>query len=130
MASATLNLRLEAPYSLQPEVSLTSDECNGWEPLALQRCGIGGIRALIVRPESHEIGEGHGPAYLEIVAEDHLRRALSLEDDDVVAVATGDDAACWARAQPRPAPPARSRRRPADPRKLILRNFQLPGDIG
>jgi len=126
LVPGTLNLRLESPYFLDADVDLTQEECSGWEAISLQRCCIGGVRALIVRPRSHDAGEGHGPAYLEIAAEDHLRRRLALRDGDIVAVTVGDDAACWRRPQPRARPQARSRKAP---RKLILRNFQSPGDV-
>ena len=124
----TLNLRLDASYALQADAHISLEEY-GREALDLQRCTILGRRAVIVRPKSHDAGEGHGPAYLEIVAEERLRETLGLHDGDAVAVATGDDAGWWARA---PVPAAGStyvRRTSRPPRKLILRNFQSPGDI-
>ena len=58
--------------------------------------------AVILRPESHETGNGHGDAYLELLAAVHLRSTLGLSDDDLVDVVTGPGLACWAPADLRP----------------------------
>lgn len=121
MWPGTLNVRLEQPYWLDADAHLTLEECNGWEPLALQRCRVAGCRAVIVRPRSHDAGEGHGPAHLEVLAEDHLRTALSLRDEDLIAVATGADAGCWTDAATAPATDGPGP--DASPRRLILRDF-------
>jgi CTP-dependent riboflavin kinase len=91
----TLNLRLSAPYIVQPEAEIAAAEYHGWERLLLRRCCVRGLRGVIVRPETHETGNGHGPAYLEILAEVHLRSALALADGDLVEVATGGTMTCW-----------------------------------
>jgi CTP-dependent riboflavin kinase len=91
----TLNLRLSVPFFVEPEVEITRDEYHGWERLLLLRCCVGGVRGVIVRPETHHAGNGHGPACIEIAAEVHLRTALALSDGDVVQVTTGDGLACW-----------------------------------
>lgn len=128
MVPGTLNLRLEAPYTLQADAHISKEEY-GWEALGLQRCTILGRRAVIVRPESHDAGEGHGPMHLEVVAEERLRETLGLHDGDAIAVATGVDAGWWANAPVPPAGLTYVRRTSLPPRKLILRNFQSPGDI-
>jgi ADP-heptose:LPS heptosyltransferase len=129
MAPGTLNLRLEQPYALQADAQISREEY-GWESLALQRCTILGRRAVIVRPAGHDRGEGHGPAYLEIVAEPRLRESLGLHDGDAIVVATGEDAGWWAQAPLLEAAARVSAERISrTPQKLILRNFQSPGDV-
>ena len=91
----TLNLRLKKPYFLGARIEVSADEYHGWERLLLERCCLGGIRGVIVRPETHDTGNGHGPAYLEIVAEVHLRSALRIRDRDTLVIAVGDELACW-----------------------------------
>lgn len=93
----TLNLALDAPYLFEPEVEITADEYHGWERLKLQRCCVGGVRGVIVRPETHETGNGHGPATIEIAAEIDLRQRLGLSDGDLVEVAAGESLECWTR---------------------------------
>lgn len=94
LAPGTLNLRLGAPFFFEPDAEITHREY-GYERLKLKRCCIGGLRAAILRPESHETGNGHGASYLELLAEVHLRSALGLHDDDLVDVVTGAALACW-----------------------------------
>lgn len=91
----TLNVRLNAPYFVEPEAEIAAAEYHGWERLLLRRCCIGGVRGVIVRPETHHTGNGHGPACLEILAEVHLRTALALADNDIVEVTTGGVLPCW-----------------------------------
>jgi CTP-dependent riboflavin kinase len=91
----TLNVRLDVPYFVDSEAEITAAEYHGWERLLLRRCCIRGLRGVIVRPETHHTGNGHGPACLEILAEVHLRTALALADDDTVEVTTGGALSCW-----------------------------------
>jgi len=98
----TLNIRLDAPYLFDPDAEVTAQEYNAWEHLKLKRCCIRGVRGVVVRPHTHEAGNGHGPAYLEILAEVRLRSVLGLEDGDVVGIGLGGHLPCWA------APPAGS----------------------
>lgn len=92
----TLNVRLDAPFAVDADAEISAAEYHGWERLKLRRCCVGGLRAVIVRPETHEAGNGHGPACVELVAEVHLREALGLADDDLVEIVVGEPLACWA----------------------------------
>lgn len=95
LAPGTLNLRLGVPYRFHPDAEITHAEY-GYERLKLQRCCVQGYRAVILRPETHEAGNGHGDAHIELLAEIHLRSALGLQDDDVVDVTIGRHLQCWA----------------------------------
>lgn len=94
LAPGTLNLRLGAPYRFEPDAEIGTAEY-GYERLMLKRCCIGGIPAVILRPESHETGNGHGDAHIELVAAVHLRSTLGLADEEIVDVVTGPDLTCW-----------------------------------
>ena len=94
VAPGTLNLRLGASYQFEPDAEISRDEY-GYERLKLQRCCVGGIPAVILRPETHESGNGHGDAYVELLAAVHLRTALGLSDGDVVDVVVGGPLSCW-----------------------------------
>lgn len=96
LAPGTLNIRLGAPYYFEPDAEISHAEY-GYERLKLQRCCLRGLRAVILRPETHESGNGHGASYLELLGEVPFRAALGLHDDDLVDVVTGHDLACWAR---------------------------------
>lgn len=102
LVPGTLNLRLGAPYSFAPDAEITHAEY-GYERLKLQRCCVAGYRAVILRPESHEAGNGHGDAHVELLAEVHLRSALGLQDDDILDITIGPGLHCWARTRPEPA---------------------------
>ena len=94
LAPGSLNVRLGAPYRFEPDAEITPLE-HGFERLKLKRCCVRGVRAVILRPETHEAGNGHGEAYLELLAAVHLRTALRLRDDDLLDVVTGRDLDCW-----------------------------------
>lgn len=94
LVPGTLNLRLGAPYRFEPDTEITAAEY-GYERLKLQRCCVRGVRAVILRPESHEAGNGHGDAYVELLAAVHLRTALGLADGDLVDVVVGGPRSCW-----------------------------------
>jgi CTP-dependent riboflavin kinase len=97
----TLNVRLPASYLVEPEAVVSVEEYDGNEHLKLQRCVVGGIQAVIVRPHQHETvpGWGHGPSHLELVSAVHLRSALGLTDGAALRVEVGGDSAWWAQAQ-------------------------------
>jgi CTP-dependent riboflavin kinase len=95
LVPGTLNLRLGLPYRFHPDAEITHEEY-GYERLKLQRCCVQGHRAVILRPETHESGNGHGDAHIELLAEVHLRSALGLHDDDILDVTVGHDLPCWA----------------------------------
>jgi len=82
----TLNLKLNAEFSVQPDFTISPSEYNGSEELRFQRCSIHGLQCLVVRPDTHEAGQFHGRAYLEIMCESWLRDELGLRDGDPVEV--------------------------------------------
>lgn len=90
----TLNVRLETSYRFDPDAEITHEEY-GYERLKLQRCCIGGLPAVILRPETHEHGNGHGDAYLELLAAVHLRTTLGLTEGDRIHVVVGGPLSCW-----------------------------------
>jgi CTP-dependent riboflavin kinase len=95
LVPGTLNVALAAPYFVTPFATITRQEYNRLEEILLERCCIGGIRAVIMRPDSHERGAAHGPAHLELMAEVRLRDALGLEDGAEVEVVVGEQLLCW-----------------------------------
>lgn len=76
----TFNIKLEAPYYLQPDWEIPADRYNNRERLLFQRARIAGIRALIMRPHTHELPTpwGHGPAHVELMAPVRIRPALGI----------------------------------------------------
>ena len=94
LVPGTFNLRLGAPYRFEPDAVISAEEY-GYEVLKLKRCCVAGLPAVILRPESHEAGNGHGDAHLELLAAVHLRTTLGVTDGDLVDVITGPDLACW-----------------------------------
>jgi CTP-dependent riboflavin kinase len=58
------------------------------ETIKLQRCFVAGHPGIIVRPDSHELGDGqfHGKAYLELMGQIHFRTALQLSDGSTVEI--------------------------------------------
>ena len=94
LAPGTLNVRLSAPYRFEPDAEVTQAEY-GYERLKLKRCCVRGVPAVILRPETHESGNGHGDAYVELLAAVHLRTALGLVDGDLVDVVVDAYLPCW-----------------------------------
>jgi len=86
-----LILPQEYPYNRQSGLG---------ETIKLQRCLVAGHQALIVRPDSHELGAGqfHGKAYLELMAQIHFRTALGLTDGSKVEIQIGGDHFWWSSA--------------------------------
>lgn len=80
LVKGTLNLHLSEPYIVKADAVITDKEYIFPETIKLQRCLIGGFKAIIMRPETHERipGNGHGPAHLELLSEHHLRNELKL----------------------------------------------------
>jgi CTP-dependent riboflavin kinase len=90
----TLNVRLPATYRFEPDTEISHAEY-GYERLKLKRCRVGGLPAVILRPETHESGNGHGDAYVEVLSAVHLRSALGLADGDALDIVVGGPLSCW-----------------------------------
>jgi hypothetical protein len=74
----TLNVRLRAQYIVEPAFVITRDEYNGAEELRFQFCKLADVPCLIMRPDSHELGHGHGPTSIELMSTVWLRKTLGL----------------------------------------------------
>ena len=97
LEKGTLNLSLPAPYIVLADAVITGEEYFLGERIKLQRCLVRGIRALIMRPDTHEATPpyGHGPAHLELLSEYHLTSTLGLSPGSVVEVEVEGDEAWW-----------------------------------
>ena len=84
----TLNVRLDAPYSLPKEViRLEASEYGGTVSVNMVPCRIHGVPAFLLRTDANEEGRGHHPkTIVEIAAAVRLRDAFGLEDGDLVEI--------------------------------------------
>jgi len=89
----TLNLQLDAPYSLPDDVvRLEAAEYGGTVSVNLVPCTIFGRRAVLLRTDANEQGCGHHPkTIIEIATDVKLREAFHLQDGDEVAVEVDDN---------------------------------------
>jgi CTP-dependent riboflavin kinase len=103
LAPGTLNVTLPEAYIVPADALILPHEypynqqSHLGETIKLQRCLVSGYRAIIVRPDSHEIGAGqfHGKAYLELMGQIHFRSALNLEDGSLIEVQVKGDDPWW-----------------------------------
>ncbi|MGH9740983.1 MAG: DUF120 domain-containing protein [Candidatus Acidiferrum sp.] len=104
LVPGTLNVSLPEDYVVLADALIHPDEYpynrqSGLrETIKLQRCLVANYKAVVVRPDSHELGSGqfHGKAYLELMGQIHFRESLGLTDGSVIEVQVeGDDA--WSR---------------------------------
>jgi hypothetical protein len=54
LVAGTFNVKIEEPYIVHADATIAAAEYNGCEVIKLQRCRVGGIRAVIMRPVTHE----------------------------------------------------------------------------
>jgi CTP-dependent riboflavin kinase len=105
LVPGTLNLSITTPYILQTDGKIEKDEYNQFEFIKLQRCRIASLRAIILRPNSHESSFVYGPSphdkkfvygpmQLEILSTVNLREFLQVTDGDLVTVQVEGDE-CW-----------------------------------
>ncbi|MBU1050033.1 CTP-dependent riboflavin kinase [Candidatus Bipolaricaulota bacterium] len=84
----TLNIQLEHEYDL-PEncIRLEAEAYGGTVCVTIVRCTIFGRRAVILRTDKNETGEGrHSRAVVEIATDICLREHYDLQDGDVVSI--------------------------------------------
>ena len=93
LVKGTLNVEIASPYYVTPIAKLTRTEY--FEEILFQPCRVGGVRCLIMRPETHEHGAAHGPSHLEIMSDRHLRTSMGLTDGSVIAVEVEGDGNWW-----------------------------------
>ncbi|MGC2526610.1 MAG: DUF120 domain-containing protein [Candidatus Acidiferrum sp.] len=94
LVPGTLNVTLREDYIVPADALILPHEypynqhSHLGETIKLQRSLVSGYKAIIVRPDSHEIGAGqfHGKAYLELMGQIHFRSALGLQDGSIVEV--------------------------------------------
>lgn len=94
LVPGTLNVTIPGEYIVTADALILPDEypfnkkSNLGETIKLQRCLVAGHQAIIVRPDSHERGDGqfHGKAYLELMGQIHFRSALGLTDGSTVEI--------------------------------------------
>ncbi|HBJ85497.1 MAG TPA: hypothetical protein DDZ88_16790 [Verrucomicrobiales bacterium] len=92
----TLNLKLDADYFVRQDATVTELEYQHREALFFQKCRIGDLPCLIMRPESHEkYRNAHGPAHLEIMAQVRLRDHYQLVNGSKVEVELEVDEDWW-----------------------------------
>ncbi len=86
----TLNIQLEAPYTLPANVlRLEGHEFGGSVSVNLVPCSIFGKNAFILRTDANEEGRGHHPRTIVEVATDvKLRDHFHLADGDIVEIET------------------------------------------
>jgi CTP-dependent riboflavin kinase len=104
LVSGTLNVIIPEDYIVRADALVLPGEypynkiSNLGETIKFQRCLVAGYKGLIVRPDTHEIGDGqfHGKAYLELMGQINFRHALALQDGDAVEVQVEDDHLWWA----------------------------------
>ena len=97
LVKGTLNLSLQEPYIVTAHAAINGKEYFSGETIKLQRCRVRGIRALIMRPDTHERTPpfGHGPAHLELLSEYHLTSELRLTAGSIVDVEVEGDDVWW-----------------------------------
>ena len=97
LVPGTLNVIIPEDYIVMADALILPGEypynrqSNLGETIKLQRCLVAGYKAIIVRPDSHELGDGqfHGKAYLELMGQIHFRTALHLIDGSTVEIQVG-----------------------------------------
>jgi len=91
----TLNLRLDAEYSLPPKViRLEGAEYGGRVSVSIVPCSVRGTRAFLLRTDANENGQGdHPKTIIEIAAEVRLRDLFQLQDGDLLEVEVPSDEA-------------------------------------
>jgi len=94
LVPGTLNASIPEEYLVVADALILPHEypynrqSNLGETIKLKRCLVAGYKALIVRPDSHELGNGnfHGKAYLELMGQIHFRNTLGLSDGAAIEV--------------------------------------------
>jgi CTP-dependent riboflavin kinase len=95
LVAGTLNVALTEPYVVSADAVIQIHEYDGMEYIKLQRCRIGGLQAVIMRPNKHEDGYAHGPAHLELMATLKVRDHMRLSDGDPVTVEVEGNDKWW-----------------------------------
>jgi CTP-dependent riboflavin kinase len=102
LVPGTLNVEISEDYVVQADAKIFPHEyipnrgSHLQETIKLQRCLIAGRKAIITRPDTHEIcGWGHGTRCLEIMGREKFRQALSLCDGSQVDIQVEGNDRWW-----------------------------------
>ena len=83
----TLNIVLNEPYLVQPDLIIKPDEFGGTQNVFVKRCNLLEEEAFIVRAEKNQIGQGeHNLKILEIVSNINFREKYKLKDGDSIII--------------------------------------------
>lgn len=83
----TLNIKLNKPYTINPDFILEKEEFCGTENVFVKKCEILGRNAYIVRAEKNQKENGeHGLDIIEIVGDVNFREAYKLKNDQKVKI--------------------------------------------
>ncbi len=102
LVEGTLNVQIHETYVVIPTASILPHEyplnlATGLnETIKLKRSVIGGHKAIIMRPDTHERGMFHGPKQIELIGTVKFRQVLGLKDGSAVDVQVEGDDAWWA----------------------------------
>ena len=105
LVRGTLNVNIAGEYIVRADAVIFPDEyplnkiSSLHETIKLQRCLVAGHKGLIMRPDSHELGDGqfHGKKHLELMGTKNFREVLGVKDGDVVEVRVEGDQDWWKR---------------------------------
>jgi len=86
LVEGTLNVRLEQPYIVIPDLALEAAAHGHHETLLLQRCRLQDLPGLIVRTNTQAAGKSHPLEVIEILSVARLRDAWNLRDGDRLVV--------------------------------------------
>jgi CTP-dependent riboflavin kinase len=103
LVPGTLNVSIPEDYIVPADALILpheypyNEQSHLGETIKLRRSLVAGYKAVIVRPDSHEIGAGqfHGKACLELMGQIHFRSALNLSDGSLIEVQVEGDALWW-----------------------------------
>jgi CTP-dependent riboflavin kinase len=86
VVEGTLNVQLDAPYIVIPDVVLDARKHDHHETIMLQRCTVMDLPGLILRTNTQAVGESHGLDILEVMTVDRLRTTRRLSDGDPIEI--------------------------------------------
>lgn len=86
LVEGTLNVRLEEPYIVIPDIVFEGAHHGHHESLLLQHCRIGDAPGLIVRTSTQAAGDSHPLEVIEIMCVERLRTTRGLADGDRVII--------------------------------------------
>jgi CTP-dependent riboflavin kinase len=101
LVRGTLNLNILDDYIVQADDVIRPSEYprnqreSANETIKLQRCLLAGYKGILMRPDSHELGQFHGTKHLEVMGQRNFREALGLRDGSEVEVQVEGDSAWW-----------------------------------